>query len=102
VGLMASTTTTTTAAAAPAKGSRVRMVLAAVLSTRTAPRGADVGLLIVRLTVAFIVIYHGSRRLFGWFDGPGLDSSADFFANTAHLHPGMFFAVLGGTIEFAG
>jgi putative oxidoreductase len=99
---MASTTTTTTAAAAPAKGSRVRMVLAAVLSTRTAPRVADVGLLIVRLTVAFIFIYHGSRRLFGWFDGPGLDSSADFFADTAHLRPGMFFAVLGGTIEFAG
>jgi putative oxidoreductase len=95
-------TTTTTTATVPARGSRVRWLLAAVLSTRTAPRVADVGLLIVRLTLAFIFIYHGSRRLFGWFDGPGLDSSADYFANTAHLHPGMFFAVLGGTIEFAG
>lgn len=95
-------TTTTTTATIPARGSRVRWLLAAVLSTRTAPRVADVGLLIVRLTLAFIFIYHGSRRLFGWFDGPGLDSSADYFANTAHLHPGMFFAVLGGTIEFAG
>ncbi len=94
--------TTTTTATVPARGSRVRWLLAAVLSTRTAPRVADVGLLIVRLTLAFIFIYHGSRRLFGWFDGPGLDSSADYFANTAHLHPGMFFAVLGGTIEFAG
>jgi len=95
-------TTTTTTATIPARGSRVRWLLAAVLSTRTAPRVADVGLLIVRLTLAFIFIYHGSRRLFGWFDGPGLDSSADYFANTAHLHPVMFFAVLGGTIEFAG
>ena len=82
-------TTTTTTATVPARGSRVRWLLAAVLSTRTAPRVADVGLLIVRLTLAFIFIYHGSRRLFGWFDGPGLDSSADYFANTAHLHPGM-------------
>jgi putative oxidoreductase len=99
---MASTTTTTSAATSPPRTSRVRAVLAAVLSTRTAPRVADVGLLIVRLTLAFIFVYHGSRRLFGWFDGPGLDSSADYFAHTAHLHPGMFFAVLGGTIEFAG
>jgi putative oxidoreductase len=88
--------------AIPAQGSRVRFVLAAVLSTRTAPRVADVGLLIVRLVLAFIFIYHGSRRLFGWFDGPGLDASANYFANSAHLHPGKLFAVLGGTIEFAG
>jgi putative oxidoreductase len=88
--------------AIPSQGSRLRFLFAAVLSTRTAPRVADVGLLIVRLTLAFIFIYHGSRRLFGWFDGPGLDSSADYFANTAHLHPGMFFAVLGGSIEFFG
>ena len=88
--------------AIPAQGSRVRLVLAAVLSTRTAPRVADVGLLIVRLVLAFIFIYHGSRRLFGWFDGPGLDASANYFANSAHLHPGKLFAVMGGTIEFAG
>jgi putative oxidoreductase len=100
---MATTTTnTTTSATTPAKGSRIRWLIATVLSTRTAPTVADVGLLIVRLTLAFIFIYHGSRRLFGWFDGPGLDSSADYFAHSAHLHPGMFFAVLGGSIEFFG
>jgi len=88
--------------AIPAQGSRIRFLLAAVLSTRTAPRVADVGLLIVRLTLAFIFIYHGSRRLFGWFDGPGLDSSADYFAHSAHLHPGMLFAIIGGSIEFFG
>ena len=96
------TTTTTRSTATPTRGSRVRWLVAAVLSTRTAPRVADVGLLVVRLTLAFIFIYHGSRRLFGWFDGPGLHSSADYFAHTAHLHPGMFFAVLGGLVEFGG
>ena len=99
---MATTTTTTTTATVPARGSRVRWLLAAVLSTRTAPRVADVGLLIVRLTLAFIFIYHGSRRLFGWFDGPGLDRSADYFAHSAHLHPGTLFAVMGGSIELFG
>ena len=47
-------------------------------------------------------VYHGSRRLFGWFDGPGLDASVKYFADVAHLHPGTFFAVTGGIIEFAG
>src|SRR5262249_20921815 len=89
-------------ATAPARESRVRWLLATVLSTRTAQGVADVGLLIVRLSLGFIFIYHGSRRLFGWFDGPGLDSSAHYFANTAHLHPGMFFAVLGGCVVFFG
>ena len=28
--------------------------------------------------------------------------SATYFANTAHLHPGELFAVLGGIIEFGG
>jgi putative oxidoreductase len=89
-------------ARSPRQQSPVRAALALVLSTRTAPRVADVGLLIVRLVLAFLFIYHGSRRLFGWFNGPGLDRSADYFAHSAHLHPGTFFAVLGGLIEFGG
>ena len=56
----------------------------------------------MRATLAWIFIYHGSRRLFGWFDGPGIHQSGQFFANTAHLHPGELFAVLSGVIEFGG
>jgi putative oxidoreductase len=97
---MATTTATTTTA--PAQTSRVRWLLATVLSTRTAQGVADVGLLIVRLSLAFIFIYHGGRRLFGWFGGGGLDASAHYFAHSAHLHPGTFFAVLGGSIELFG
>ena len=96
------TTTTTTTAAAPTLGSRIRWLLATVLSTRTAQGVTDIGLLIVRLSLAFIFIYHGGRRLFGWFGGGGLDASAHYFADSAHLHPGTFFAVLGGSIEFFG
>ena len=56
-----------------------------------------------RATVlAWIFIYHGARRLFGWFDGPGLHQSAEYFAHTVGLRPGVVFAVLGGTIEFVG
>ena len=86
----------------PAHPSRARAVLVALFSARTAPLPADCALIAARIALAWIFIYHGSRRLFGWFDGPGLDQSAHYFANTAHLHPGMLFAVLGGLIEFGG
>jgi len=82
--------------------SRVRAVAAALFSTRTAALPADCALVAVRIALAWIFIYHGSRRLFGWFDGPGLHQSGLYFANTAHLHPGTLFAVMGGAIEFFG
>jgi putative oxidoreductase len=56
----------------------------------------------VRTALAWIFIYYGAAKLFGWFNGPGLHQTALYFANTAHLHPGGFFAVLGGLIEFGG
>jgi putative oxidoreductase len=88
--------------AVPTHRSRARTFLAALLSTRTAALPADIALLAVRVVLAWIFIYHGSRRLFGWFNGPGIHQSALYFANTAHLHPGTLFAVLGGVIEFFG
>jgi putative oxidoreductase len=91
--------TTTSIAQHP---SRSRSLLKVLFSSRTAALPADLCLLAVRLVLAWIFIYHGSRRLFGWFDGPGIDASATYFANTAHLHPGELFAVLGGVIEFGG
>ena len=91
--------TTTSVAHPPSRG---RELLKVLFSSRTAALPADLGLLAVRLVLAWIFVYHGSRRLFGWFDGPGIHASATYFANTAHLHPGELFAVLGGVIEFAG
>ena len=81
---------------------RARALLGAVLSPSTASRPANCALIAARIALAWIFIYHGSRRLFGWFDGPGLHQSADYFARTAHLHPSLFFAVVGGVIEFGG
>src|SRR5882762_1229285 len=89
-------------ASIPVHRSRGRALLAALLSTRTAALPADIALIAARTVLAWVFIYHGSRRLFGWFDGPGLDQSAKYFADVAHLHPGMLFAVLGGVIEFGG
>jgi putative oxidoreductase len=87
---------------APARPSRVRELLALVVSSRTGALPADIALIAVRAVLALLFIYHGARRLFGWFDGPGLDASAHYFANTAGLSPGKFFALMGGLIEFGG
>jgi putative oxidoreductase len=71
----------------------------AVLCVRPASLPADLGLLAARLGLAWIFIYYGAGKLFGAFNGPGIHSTALYFSNAAHLHPGGFFAVLGGLIE---
>jgi len=84
------------------KESRVRSLFAMLVSTRTGALPADIALIATRIVLCWVFFYHGSRRLFGWFDGPGLNQSARYFADTAHLHPGKLFAVMGGAIEFFG
>src|SRR5271154_2700145 len=65
-------------------------------------RSLDVAMVIVRLALAWIFIYYGAGKLFGWFHGDGLNGTATFFATTAHLHPGKLFAVLSGVTELGG
>lgn len=89
-------------AAAPTQRNRVRTWLAAGVSTRHADLPTDLALVAVRTALAWIFIYYGGGKLFRWFHGPGIHATTLYFANTAHLHPGGFFAVLGGTIEFGG
>jgi putative oxidoreductase len=62
----------------------------------------DLALLVARVCLAWIFIFHGAGTLFGAFGGAGLHNEAVFYANYAHLHPGTFFAVLGGIIECFG
>ena len=80
----------------------LRRLLATLVGTKTAPLAADCALIVARAVLALIFIYHGGRRLFGWFGGAGLHQSADYFAHTAGLRPGLLFATLGGVIELFG
>ncbi len=73
-----------------------------IRSVKEAPLARDVALLVVRIGLAWIFIYHGAGTLFGAFGQPGIHGHAVFFATVAHLHPGTFFAVLSGIIEFFG
>jgi putative oxidoreductase len=84
---------------APRRG---RALVTALLGTRTAAVPADLALLAGRTVLAWVFIYYGGGKLFGWFNGPGIHRTALYFSNTAHLHPGGLFAVLGGVIELGG
>jgi putative oxidoreductase len=88
--------------AQPTGRSRIRGVLSALVSTGSPALAIDVALIAARLALAWIFIYYGAGKLFGCFDGPGLHTTTLFFADTAHLHPGGFFAVLGGVLELGG
>ncbi len=79
-----------------------RTLLKAVFTTRTTPFPTDCALIAARIALAWIFIYYGAGKLFGWFNGPGIHRTALYFSQTAHLHPGGFFAVLGGVIELGG
>lgn len=93
----------TVTAPAPAPGrNRGRNLLGTIVTTRPADTSVDLALVAVRIALTWIFVYYGGAKLFGWFNGAGIDGTSRFFANTAHLHPGGFFAVLGGVIELGG
>lgn len=81
---------------------RARALLSMIVSTRPATRASDAALIALRIALAWIFVWYGAGKLFGWFHGPGIHATSLFMANTAHLHPGGLFAVLGGIIEFGG
>jgi putative oxidoreductase len=79
-----------------------KTLLSTVVSTRASQLPADCGLLGARIVLAWIFIWYGGGKLFGWFNGPGIHRTSIYFSQAAHLHPGGFFAVLGGVIELGG
>ncbi|TQM31158.1 DoxX family protein [Nocardia bhagyanarayanae] len=79
------------------------------MTTTTAPTtnatastlGIDLGLLVLRLALGLTMAAHGAQKLFGWFDGGGLDRTAAFF--TSQGYPaGKASAILAGASEAFG
>ncbi|MEU2251578.1 DoxX family protein [Nocardia xishanensis] len=62
----------------------------------------DLGLLVLRLTVGLTMAVHGSQKLFGWFDGAGLDRTSKFFASQGYPASDFFAVVAGVTEGFGG
>lgn len=61
----------------------------------------DIGLLILRLAVGGLLAGHGSQKLFGWFEGPGLKGTAGWLESLG-LKPGTPWAIAASAAEFGG
>jgi len=61
----------------------------------------DIGLVLLRLTTGLILAAHGTQKLFGWFGGPGLDATGQFFETIGFL-PGRRHALMAGLAETGG
>jgi len=57
--------------------------------------------LLLRLVVGVLFVGHGTQKLFGWFDGHGLDATADGFDQMG-LKPGKANAIAAGVGEAGG
>ncbi len=65
------------------------------------PNSRDFGVLLVRLGVGATLAAHGSQKVFGWFEGPGLDATAAGF-DSMGFRPGRANAVAAGVTEIGG
>ncbi|MET8685110.1 DoxX family protein [Streptomyces sp. NPDC004732] len=74
---------------------------AASLPTPT-QHGSDLGLLALRWGVGLTMAAHGSQKLFGWFDGNGLDGTAEFFAGNGYSAAKSMAVVAGLTETLCG
>ena len=57
--------------------------------------------LALRIPVGIIFAAHGAQKLFGWFDGYGLEGTGKWMASIG-IEPGMLMAALAGGAEFFG
>ncbi len=76
-----------------------------LFATASTGLAVDVALVVMRIVLAWIFIDYGAAKLFGAFPGSGphgLHDTATYMSQSAHLHPGELFAVLGGVTEFGG
>jgi len=61
----------------------------------------NLAVLILRAVLGLLLAGHGSQKLFGHFNGPGIEGTSGFL-ETLGLRPGRPWAYLAGLSEFGG
>ncbi len=61
----------------------------------------DVGLLLLRLVIGGLLAGHGSQKLFGWFEGPGMKGTKGMVESMG-FKPGAPWAAAASASEFGG
>ncbi len=70
-------------------------------SKHSASLAPSVGLLLLRVMVGAVFVFHGSQKLFGWFGGYGLDGTGQWMESIG-LPFGTVSAALAGGTELLG
>jgi putative oxidoreductase len=55
----------------------------------------------LRITLGTLLAGHGAQKLFGWFDGHGMQETTQIM-QSLNLHPGRPWALRAGVSEFGG
>ncbi|WP_331750262.1 MULTISPECIES: DoxX family protein [unclassified Streptomyces] len=61
----------------------------------------DIGLLTIRVVLGLTLAAHGAQKLFGWFEGGGIEGTGQFFAQSGYP-AGETMAVIAGLSEVLG
>jgi putative oxidoreductase len=61
----------------------------------------EIGLLLLRLAAGLTLAAHGAQKLLGWFGGPGLEATGQFFETIGFLS-GRRHALMAGLAETGG
>jgi putative oxidoreductase len=62
----------------------------------------NIALLIIRIVVGFLLVGHGTQKLFGWFGGKGFSASAQGMGAAMRLRPARFWTLAAGLSEAGG
>lgn len=77
-----------------------------VVSRETRPPrtwvGADIGLLIIRVSLGVVVGGHGLQKMFGWFDGGGIDGFAGALGSMGFTRGTTFLSWVTALAEVGG
>lgn len=61
----------------------------------------DVLITVLRIIIGLLFIGHGAQKLFGWFDGHGLQGTTQFISSLG-FRPARLWAVIAALAEFLG
>lgn len=64
--------------------------------------GYSLGLLLLRMMLGIIMVTHGTQKLFGWFNGAGVDGTAQYFKQAGYPAAKVMSVVAGLSESLGG
>jgi putative oxidoreductase len=61
----------------------------------------DVAVLVLRVIIFVVMFFHGTQKLFGWWNGRGLDGAEEFFRSLGFRPPRLVALLASATETFA-